>query len=103
MAASDVFVLPTLNEGCCNAIIEALSCGIPVISSDRDFNHDILDETCSIMIDPSNIDQIRSGIILLANNAQLRKKLSDGAVEKAFDFSIVNRAKKILAFMESKL
>ena len=28
LCASDVFVLPTLHEGCCNAIVEALACGI---------------------------------------------------------------------------
>ena len=32
--AADVMVLPTLAEGCCNAIAEALACGLPVISSD---------------------------------------------------------------------
>src|SRR5690554_1381078 len=44
-SASDVFALPTLNEGSCNAIIEAIACGIPVISSDRSYNDDILNDT----------------------------------------------------------
>ncbi|MGM0952118.1 MAG: glycosyltransferase [Pseudomonadota bacterium] len=34
--ASDVFVLPTLSEGSCNAVAEALACGLPVITSDID-------------------------------------------------------------------
>ena len=31
--AADMFVLPTRREGCCNAVLEALSTGVPVIST----------------------------------------------------------------------
>ena len=52
LCASDIFVLPTLAEGCCNAIIEALACGLPVVSSNRSFNYDILNDQNSILVDP---------------------------------------------------
>lgn len=100
--ASDVFVLPTLNEGCCNAIVEAISCGVPVISSNLPFNDDILDSTNSIRINPMNVDEIKEAIIKLKNDTLLRERLSEGALHKSQSLSIEERAKKILEFIVSK-
>lgn len=102
LSASDVFVLPTLNEGCCNAIVEALSCGIPVISSNLPFNDDILDSTNSIRINPMNVDEIKDAIIRMKNDSLLRERLSKGALIKSQSLSIEERAKKILEFIVSK-
>ncbi len=33
LRAADMFVLPTRREGCCNAVLEALSTGVPVITT----------------------------------------------------------------------
>ena len=97
--AADVFVLPTLHEGCCNAIIEALACGLPVISSDLSFNWDILDNTNSILIDPNDVDGIATAIKLLKDNNQLRDELSKGALKTAAEHTLPNRALKIERFM----
>ena len=71
--ASDVFVLPTLAEGLCNAILEALACGVPVISSDLPFNYDVLDDSCSILVNPKNKDEIYSAILRLKEDEELKK------------------------------
>lgn len=101
--AADVFVLPTRGEGCCNAIVEALSCGLPVISSDLPFNDDILNEGNSIRIDVESVDQIRESILRLYKDPQLRKNLAEGAAVSARDLNIQTRARRILAFMELSL
>ncbi len=101
--AADIFVLPTLEEGCCNAIVEALACGLPVISSNRPFNWDILDENNSIMIDPENINEIASAIIDLRDNIQKRESLSVHAIETARLLEIENRASRIIDFIRKKL
>lgn len=31
--AADVFALPTYDEGCCNAVLEAMACGLPVVTT----------------------------------------------------------------------
>ena len=76
--AADFFVLPTLAEGCCNAIVEAMACGLPIVSSNLSFNDDILSEDNSVRIDPNDIGQIRDAIKLLYDNKELAEKLSKG-------------------------
>lgn len=98
--AADVFVLPTRGEGCCNAIVEALSCGLPVISSDLPFNDDFLNEHNSVRIDVEDVEQLRRSILRLYEDPQLRGQLAEGAKESARKLSIRERARRILEFME---
>jgi teichuronic acid biosynthesis glycosyltransferase TuaC len=97
--AADVFVLPTLAEGCCNAIIEAMACGLPVISSDLPFNDDILDMHNSIRVDVNNTGQLADAIKYLRNNPNIREKMSKASLVKAKEFDIHQRARKIIDFI----
>lgn len=101
-SCADIFVLPTLNEGCSNAIVEALSCELPVISSNLPFNNDILDDSYSIRVNPENIEEIANAIRLLANNETLRQQMSKAAGEKAKELTLEIRAKNIVNFIEEK-
>lgn len=97
--AADVFVLPTQAEGCCNAIVEAILCGLPIISSDRSFNWDILDDSCSILVDPDNQEQINSAIDYLKNNPQKRHELSNGCLNRAKKLTLDSRVDRILEYI----
>ena len=101
--AADVFVLPTLKEGCCNAIVEAMACGLPIISSDLSFNHDILDKSNSILIDPMNIDEIKDAIIKLYEDRELKNKLANASYENSKYLTIDVRAKRVEEFIEHLL
>ena len=101
-SASDLFVLPTQNEGCCNAIIEAMGCGLPIVSSDRSFNYDILNDNNSILIDPNDWQQIRDAIKRVKDNGKIRENISTAALKTAKKLSLEERAKRIIDFMVSK-
>ena len=101
--AADVFVLPTLKEGCCNSIIEAMACGLPVISSNLPFNWDVLNENNSIMIDPMNTEEIGNSIKRLKDDVNLRNIMSESALETAKALTIDKRASNILRFIEGRL
>ena len=99
--AIDVFCLPTLSEGSCNAIIEAMACGVPIVSSNLPFNDDVLDNSNSIRVDPTSIQDIRKAIEQLLNSPKKREDLSQKSLKKSQEFGIEIRAKKILDFIIS--
>ena len=100
LGAVDVFALPTLNEGCCNAVVEAMACGKAIISSDLPFNHDVLNSENSILVDPRNIGEIESAVRLLYSDPELSARLSENALRDARELTIPIRARNILNFIE---
>lgn len=99
---ADVFVLPTQKEGCCNAIVEALAVGLPVISSDGAFNDDILDENNSIRINPDDVDAIAAAIKKLKEDCSLRNKMVEYTLSRHAEYSIEGRARRIIDFIEKQ-
>ena len=102
-SAADIFVLPTLNEGCSNAIVEAMACGLPIISSNRAFNDDILDAECSIRVNPVDVDEIHEAIQKLVSDPISREKMSEAAIKKAENLTLSVRVQNILAYIENRI
>ena len=96
---ADIFVSPTLAEGCSNSIVEAMACGLPIISSDLPFNHDILDEKNSILLDPVEVNEIALAIQKLYNNRELVRQMGEESLNRAKGLNIYDRVSKILAFI----
>lgn len=100
--AVDVFCLPTLSEGSCNAIVEAAACGVPIISSDLEFNDDILNSENSIRINPNSVDEIESAIRQMKDE-EYRKTKGCIIYRDAQKFDINERAKRILNFIAENI
>lgn len=98
--SADIFVLPTRKEGCCNAIVEALACGLPVVSSDGAFNDDILDKNNSIRVNPDDVNAIAMAIKDLRCNVDKRCEMAESTVKRYVSYSLQTRAHKIVEFIE---
>jgi glycosyltransferase involved in cell wall biosynthesis len=101
LSAADLFVLPTTGEGSCNAILEAMACGLPIVSSDGSFNDDILTPEVALRVDPMDITALRQAVETLMKDPELRGSMGQRSLEWSANFRIEVRATCILDWMQA--
>jgi len=69
MIESDVFVLPSLFETFGVVVIEAMSCGKPVIATICGGPEHILDDSTGILVAPGNVDALSRAMLEIHENA----------------------------------
>jgi teichuronic acid biosynthesis glycosyltransferase TuaC len=99
LSAADLFVLPTLDEGCSNALLEALACGLPVVTSDRPFNRAVVDESVARLVEPRDTAALGAAIAGLVDRPEERARLAAAALTHARTFSLERRAASIHALL----
>jgi alpha-maltose-1-phosphate synthase len=88
MAAHDVLVLPSLSEGFALVISEALSRGLPVITTLNSGGEEIIqDGVQGFFVEIRNSEAIVAKLELLDRDRELLDFMSRSAVERAADFS----------------
>ncbi len=100
LSAANLFVLPSRNEGSCNAISEALACGLPVVSSDVPAIREQLDEDVSLLTDPLSEESIASAIQTLLKDKPLYDKMCVAALKKAQSYSLRNKTKEMIGYFD---
>lgn len=78
-AQADIYVQPSLYEGNPKTILEAMSCGLPVISTDVQGIQNIIQHQKNGYLCTIKPNSIRVAIEELAKNTNLREKLSKNA------------------------
>lgn len=81
-----VFVMPSFYEGFGLPIVEAMSCGTPVITTKNGSIPEIAGEA-AYYVDANSVDSIRNGIEKVFNNRDLRNELSEKGIARAKLFS----------------
>ena len=79
---SDIFVLPSNWEGFPYTILEAMSCGLPVIASDVGGVSEIVDENCGILIERGDKEGLKKALEKLIENSSLLLKLGENAKKR---------------------
>lgn len=77
--SSDMLMSPYLIRGLSLTILEAMACGVPVISSNTVDQEQIINNVTGCRVDPHNPHQIADKIIMLLEDEGLCKRIGDAA------------------------
>jgi len=81
-----VFLYPSLRESFGIPMLEAMACGVPVITSNTSSMPEVAGSAAYI-IDPFKPEEITSAMIILEKDQELRKKLIEAGFNQAAKFS----------------
>jgi glycosyltransferase involved in cell wall biosynthesis len=79
---ADAFILPTLLESFGRTYSEAMRCGLPVLTSDRDFAHEACGQA-ALYFDPLRPASMALRMIEVMESAGLRARLSRAGLQRA--------------------
>ena len=91
---SSLFVLSSRFEGFGLVIIEAMSCGLPVLAFDCPWGPTeiITDGKDGLLVDNGNVSQLADSIIYLIDHPDVRKQMGEQAKRKSENYKIENLA-----------
>jgi glycosyltransferase involved in cell wall biosynthesis len=83
--AADVFVFPTLGDPFGHVVEEAMSCAIPVITTEAagEIRDRVTDGVTGFIVPPSRPDALRARMRLLATDENLRNDMGSAALDRA--------------------
>ena len=78
LTLSHIFALPTFFEGMCNAIMEAMACGLPVVTTDIEENRELVtDEKTGLLCPIKNVPVLVRALERLITDKTLARTLGD--------------------------
>ena len=105
--SGDVYVFPSLLEGWPASIAEAVSLGLPVVTTDHQGMRDMVTPSCGLLVDPSGPGRLVAGLESafrrLLNDRDLVTSLSEGALRRADEISAERQIPAVLQTYERVL
>ena len=99
--AADLFVFPSFYEGFGLPPLEAMACGVPVITSNVASLREIF-SGAAVLIDPGNTQELADAMARIVENDGLKQDLRAKSLERARHFTWEECAKKTLkTYMET--
>lgn len=102
--AADFGVISSRDEGLPLAVLEAMATGLPVVGTDVGGIPDVIrHDVNGILVPPEDASALAHGVIALASDVGLRRRLAAGAVETSADFALPAVAEHLEAVYRSTI
>jgi glycosyltransferase involved in cell wall biosynthesis len=86
LQASDAFVFPTEDDAFPSSVVEAMSCGLPIVATPVGAIREmIIDQETGLLIRAGNFEELYESLKLLINNRDCGKTLGQAARDAAHD------------------
>ena len=99
-SGATAFVFPSVYEGFGVPLIEAMACGVPIITSNVSSMPEVADGA-AIFFNPKHVKSIADAMVRIVREEKLRQELSAHGLKRAQDFSWEKCAKETLAELVS--
>ena len=92
---ADVFLYPSLFEGVGLPVLEAMSCGVPVIASDSSSLKEVAGNA-GLLVNPLDPEELKNALFRITSNQDLRKEYTTRGKARAKKFSWLSTAQQTL-------
>jgi len=101
---ADIFVLPSLWEGFPNVVLEAMACGVPVVSTSCSGPSEIITSGMDgVLVPLKNPEEMANAIISVLSDNGYRKNLASSGLRRAKEFDAKIIARKYEELFENVL
>ena len=98
---ADVFVMPSHREGLPVASLEAMYCGLPLVTSNIRGLVDVMkDGESGYLCDPDDIQAFARGIRKMKENPELRKRMAERNKKAVVPYCIENTKQEVLKLIQ---
>ena len=99
-SAAELFVFPSMYEGFGMPVLEAMACGVPVVTSDCSALREVGDDA-AVLVNPYDANDIARGMRLLLENPNYAQMMRDKGLKRAKKFTWEHAARKTFEVYES--
>jgi glycosyltransferase involved in cell wall biosynthesis len=100
LSGATALVYPSLYEGFGLPILEAMACGVPVLTSNVSSLPEVAGEA-ALLVDPLNVEAMAAGLSRLVADAGLRRALVERGHAQVRQFSWAGAAEEVLKVLET--